>query len=242
MNEYLLSIDRTDYETASTIRARHARELSIAEKALDQILRGLSDFGSEKQKPDNRLESARLFLATRSFNSLRTAVQVLERGYYQQAMTLVRMAREDQAVALDIEHPPTLAALLDGEGKLTLGKMAKRVSAKTKEVWDDDYGMLSEYGAHPRRESLRALVVDGPDGQILLRPGGRYDETWSNVVLYYILRELVQVFATVAKVTALAGIDWAISALPTLEDLDLLWRQIDERARSELGDSVEDSE
>ena len=52
MNGYLLSIDRTDDETASTIRARHASELSVAEEALDQILRGLSDFGSEKQKPD----------------------------------------------------------------------------------------------------------------------------------------------------------------------------------------------
>ncbi len=248
MNGYLLSIDRTDDETASTMRARHARELSAAEEGLDQILRGLSDFGSEKQKPDNRLESARLFLATRSFNSLRTAVQVLERGYYQQAMTLVRMAMEDRVVALDIEHhPPTLAALLDGEGKLgrgnlTLGKMAERVSAKTREVWHDDYGMLSEYGAHPRLKSLRELVADGPDGQILLRPGGLYDEMWSNVVLYYTLRELVQVFATVAKVTALAGIDWVTSALPTQEDLDLLWRQIDERAREELGESVEDSE
>ena len=86
MNGYVLSIDRTDAETAAIIRERHAREFSAVEAALNEILRGLSDFGSQKLKPDNRLESARLFLATRSFNSLRTAVQVLERGYYQQAM------------------------------------------------------------------------------------------------------------------------------------------------------------
>ena len=248
MNGYLLSIDRTAAETASIIRERHAREFSAVEAALDDILRGLSDFGSRKQKPDNRLESARLFLATRSFNSLRVALQVLERGYYQQAMALVRMAQEDQMVALDSEsHPATLSALLDddsklGRGDLALGKMAERVSAKTKETWDDDYGMLSRYGAHPRRGSIEELVEVGPDGQIVLRPGSHYDETWVNVVLYYILRELVQVFATVAKVTALAGIDWVTSALPTLKEVDLLWRQIDERAREQLGEPIESPE
>ena len=138
MNGYLLTVDKTDAETAAIIRERHAREFSAVEAALDDILRGLSDYGSRRGKPDNRLESARLFLTTRSFNSLRTAAQVLERGYYQQAMALVRMAMEDQMVALDSEsHPATLSALLDDDSKLgkrdlALGKMAERVSAKTK--------------------------------------------------------------------------------------------------------------
>ena len=245
MNGYLLSIDKTDDQAASTIRARHGRELDAAEAALDDILRGLSDFGAQKRKPDNRIESARLFLATRSFNSLRTAIQVLERGYYQQAMALVRMAKEDQLVAQDIENnPPTLAALLDGKdklgkGTLTFGKMAERVSTKAKRVWDDDYGMLSEYGAHTRLKSLRELVTTDPNGQILLQAGGRYDEMWVNVVLYYALRELVQVFATVAKLTAFAGIDWAPGAMSTLAEVDSLWRRIDQRAREQLEESIE---
>ena len=248
MNGYLMAVDEAAAETAAIIRERHAREFSAVEAALDDILRGLSAFGSQKQKPDSRLESARLFLATRSFNSLRTAAQMLERGYYQQAMALVRMAKEDQMVALDSEsNPSTLSALLDDDGKLgrrdlALGKMAERVSAKTKEAWDDDYGMLSRYGAHPRRGSLEELVEVGPDGQIVLRPGSHYDETWVYVVLYYTLRELVQVFATVAKITALAGIDWVTSSLPTLKELDLLWRQIDDRAREQLGEPIESSE
>ena len=99
MNGYLLSIDRTDAEIAAIIRERHAREFSAVEAALNEILRGLSDFGSQKLKPDNRLESARLFLATRSFNSLRTDVQVLERGYYQQAMAYGK-GRPDGRVGL----------------------------------------------------------------------------------------------------------------------------------------------
>ena len=158
------------------------------------------------------------------------------------------MAKEDQMVALDSESNfATLSALLDddsklGSGDLALGKMAERVSAKTKEAWDDDYGMLSRYGAHPRRSSIEELVEVGPDGQIVLRPGSHYDETWVNVVLYYTLRELVQVFATVAKVSAFAGIDWVTNVMPTLKEVDFLWRQIDRRAREELGEPLEDSE
>ena len=225
MNGYLMTVDKADAETAAIIRERHAREFSAVEAALEDILRGLSDFGSQKLNPDDRLESARLFLATRSFNSLRTAAQVLERGYYQQAMALVRMAKEDQMIALDSEsNPAALSALLDddgelGRGDLSLGKMAERVSAKTKEAWNDNYGMLSRYGAHPRRGSIEKLVEIGPNGKIVLRPGSHYDETWVSVVLYYTLRELVQVFATVAKVTAFAGIDWVTSAVPTLNEL-----------------------
>ena len=245
MNGYLLTIDRTDDKTASTLRERHAHELRAGEAALDAIIRGLTEFGPENRHRDDDLESARLLLATRTFNSLRAAFQVLERGYYQQAMALVRMAMEDGLVALDIEHhPPTLAALLDGQGKLgkgklTFGKMAERVSAKRREVWGNDYGMLSEHGAHTRLNSLRGLVVVGSDGQQVIRPGGHYDETWVNVVLYYAMRELVQVIATVAKVTASAGSDWITSALPIQKELDSLWRQIDERAREELGEPIE---
>ena len=248
MNAYLLSIDKTDDETASTILERHTRELRAGEAALDAIIRGLTEFGPENRHRDDDLESARLLLATRTFNSLRAAFQVLERGYYQQAMALVRMAMEDRLVSLDIEHyPTTLAALLDGEGKLgrgnlTFAKMAERVSAKSKEVWVDDYGILSEHGTHTRLNSLRGLVVVGPDGQQVIQPGGYYDETWVNVVLYYALRELVQVFATIAKVTAFAGIDWVTSAMPTLEEVDFLWRRIDERAREELGEPISDSD
>ena len=114
--------------------------------------------------------------------------------------------------------------------------------AKTKVAWDDDYGMLSHYGAHPRRGSIEELVEISSDGQIVLRPGSHYDEMWANVALYYMLRELVQVFATVEKITAAAGIYWTIGALSALEEVDTLWRQIDRRAREELGEPLSEPE
>ena len=149
MIRYLHSIAATDNEVASIIRAEHARELDAVYAALDEILRGLSDFGTKQGKPNSPIESARLFLATRSFNSLYSAAMLLERGYYQQAMSLVRMAKEDQLVARDAEHNSlTLGALLHdkgriGSGGLSLARMAERASSKTKEAWERTTGFLA---------------------------------------------------------------------------------------------------
>ena len=131
-------IESNENDVSSQIRMNHGRELEVVDAALDQILQGLDAFAYEKQRPDSRLEDAQMFLAVRSFNSLHIARQLLERGYYQQASVLVRMAMEDQLVAEDAEtHPPTLDALLDDKGSissgdLTYGKMAERISPKPK--------------------------------------------------------------------------------------------------------------
>ena len=189
MNKYVQRINQLDQATADTIRENHSVELEVFETALDQLIRGFYDFSSLKPRPDNRLESARLFLSTRSINSLRIALQSLERGYYQQAMTLVRMVYEDQLVAKDIEnHPPTLKALLEGEGRIgkgqfTFAEMAKRISPEAKAKWDDDYGKLSEYAAHTRLASIRGLNTIGPDGQEVLQLGSQYDKVRTMITL-----------------------------------------------------------
>ena len=134
-------IELNENDVSSQIRMNHGRELEVVDAALDQILQGLDAFAYEKQRPDSPLEDAQMFLAVRSFNSLHIARQLLERGYYQQASVLVRMAMEDQLVAEDAEtHPPTLDALLDDKGSirrgdLTFGKMAERISPEAKKAW-----------------------------------------------------------------------------------------------------------
>ena len=241
----LWGVAKIEDEVAAKIRTSHARELKVVDAALEQILRGFRDFASRKQRPDNRLERARLFLATRSFNSLRMAVQTVGRGNYQQALTLVRMAMEDGVVANDVENnPPTLAALLDGEGRLSKGdlayaRMAERLSPKAKEVWDDDYGWVSKSAAHPRLESMRGLTTSGPDKQTILRPGGYYDEVEVVNVLYYLLRELVQLMAQITKVTAEAGIDWVTGAMPIFKEVESAWTRLDKWACDRLGESTQ---
>ena len=95
MENHNRALEAIENEVASAILANHACELALVDADLNQIIIGFNDFSSLKGRPDNRLESAWIFLAIRSFNALRTARQTLERGYYQQAMTLVRIAMED---------------------------------------------------------------------------------------------------------------------------------------------------
>ena len=222
------------------IRENHARELAVVDDALNQIISGLNDFGSLKAKSNSRLGSARLFLATRSFNSLRIARLTLECGYYQQAMTLVRMVMEDQLIANDAEiHPPTLDALLDNNGKigsgdLSLTKMAERISPKAREEWDANYGHASKYAAHPRQLSLYGLTSTDSNGHRTLRLGGRYDEVEVNNVLYHLTLQLVEVGITTEKLTLTVGSSWAGSALPVFKELISICQQIDERAGKQL--------
>ena len=136
-------IELNENEVASLIRMNHGRELEVVDAALDQILQGLDTFAYVKQRPDSRLEDAQMFLAVRSFNSLHIARQVLERGYYQQASALVRMAMEDQLVAEDAEtHPPTLDALLDDKGSISSGDL-------TYARW------LNEFHPKPKKRGMR---------------------------------------------------------------------------------------
>ena len=239
MKSYLLDLRQRGERTMSTIQEKHEDDLVLVEEALELILRGWTEFASQKQRPDNRLESARLFLVTRSFNSLRMALPILEQGYYQQAMALTRMAMEDQLIAHDIEtHTSTLNTLLDGKGKLHFPSMARRISAKAKAAWDYDYRILSEYSVHPRDKSLQWLNSVGPDGLPNLLPGSSYDREKILIALYYLLRELQKVMETLAKVCCSAEIDRDANLVSgyasTVEKIELRWRQIDERAREQV--------
>ena len=233
---HLRGVESNENEVAAQTRERRGHELAAVDSALDQILQGFDALANLKAGPDSRLEEAQVILAVRSFNSLHTARQVLEQGYYQQASTLVRMAMEDQLVSEDAErHPPTLDALLDGKGSinsgdLTFGKMAERISPEARETWDLNYGNLSERAAHPRRKSLMALVT----ARGTLPPGGNYDEVGVNAVLFYLLDQLQMVLRTVGVLTESAGSPWLEGAAPVFNDVIALHRQIDEWARQQL--------
>ncbi len=236
-------VKTNELEVAAVVRQKHENEILVVEEALNELLRAFNEFSSIKGSPDNDLESARLHLTIRSFNSLLNAKRVLEFGYYQQALTLIRMAMEDQLVAEDAEgNPPTLAALMRdegriGKGNLTLSHMAKRISEKAKEAWDDNYGFLSAYAAHPRTRSLRGLSVASQEGHLVLEPGSNYDGLWVNVGLCFILRELVQVMANVAKLTAGVGGSWQQDAIPVFSKVSYLWQELEAWASGQLEES-----
>ena len=248
MESYIYGIEVIENEVSSTILENHSHELEVVYAALEQILRGFNEFSDRKERPDNKLEGARVFLTIKSFNSLRVAMKVLENGYTQQALTLIRTVMEDQLVVEDAEnYPPTLDALFDdecemGKGKLTLSNMAQRLSSKTKAAWDSNYGFASRYAGHPRPLSIRKLVFLGPGGKITLRPGSHYDKVEVNTVIFYTLGEILKVFATMTKLTSSVGSDWVNDALPVFKKIESLYYRMDEEASKELGEMDETTE
>ena len=243
-NEWLLSgIEATENEVARVIQENHSHELEIVYAALEQILRGFNEFSDRKERTDNKLEGARIFLTIKSFNSLRGAMSELERGYTQQALTLIRTVMEDQLVVEDAEnYPPTLDALFDeenklGRGQFTFSNMAKRLSPKAKEVWDSNYGFMSRFAAHPRHLSIRKLIAVDTDGKMTIRPGSHYDRVEVSTVILYTLGKLLNVMATMAKLTHSVGSNWADDALPVVKRVNSLFYRIDEWAQKELEES-----
>jgi len=152
------SLEDRDAQAKAITREQHSSELRLAEDLLTACLQGFTSLGSFTPTADNRVQHAQLLLATRAFNSVRwCAYDLLQMGYYTQALTLIRSAMEDYLTALDCEKcEATVEAILDGKtelgrGKLTYTEMAKRQSEKFQKAWKHNYGGLSEYAAHAQR-------------------------------------------------------------------------------------------
>ena len=146
------------------------------------------------------LQAARIHLITRSLNSIRMACVALLYGYYQQALTLLRMVAEDQLAARDAaRYRPTLDALMNNSAQIDRPKqMAKRESPEFLKRWEDYYGLLSSYGAHPRSESISGLRAFNPvEGVHTIQPGPHYEEAWIKVILHVIGAELSAIIDTV---------------------------------------------
>ena len=188
--------------------ALHHSELKSIYSGLECLTQGLNECApivETEQKPaDKELKSVLLGLAWRSVDSLRMAVVALEMGYYQQGLASVRISEEDCLTAMDATtYPPTLAALLKGEGKIGRGdlrydKMAERMSVDYEKAWQEIYGFLSKHGAHPRYESLKGLARIGPQGESIFRAG--YEERDANELLKFIARGCINTVNAVVYV------------------------------------------
>ena len=209
--------DQVGKETAK----KHGEEVRLTEDLLECCLRGVSRVGSFTRSAENELQYAQLLLVTRSFNSLHCAFKMLKQGYYSQTLTLVRSASEDVLTALDCEkNAATLKAILGGnaerlgKGKLTYTEMAKRQGDKFYKAWQYNYGVLSEYAAHARKNSLKVLV--DPETHTL-RLGSHYDRELFIGACHALLAEAIKTADTIAKVLVPKAQPWQRETWPTLK-------------------------
>ena len=243
MNRHLLTIDGRDDKVKAVIRSSHASEFAIVEEGLECIARAFLAWETQQDRLPSRLDTVRVSLAIRSFNSIRIALTALISGYYQQAWTLVRSVMEDQLVAQDAEiHTPTLEALLTrksklGRGDLSLNKMAERISPQAKDKWDRDYGRLSTFAAHPRYESVLGILAMDPEGQYTLQLGGHYDEREAEFFLLFLIHDtlgqLKNIMKTIVQASPSVDYELALSCLSFLKKIEGFYDQINQMAEQE---------
>lgn len=199
---------------------KHGAELKLAKDLLTCYLRGFGRLGSFTRTEDNDLHYAWLLLTTRSFNSLRSAYALLQQGYYDQAIMLIRSVQEDWLLAADCKNnPETLRVFFRrdsqlGKGQFTYTEMARRISQEFYEkTWKYNYGSLSTI-AHARERSLRILV--DPDTKNL-RLGSHYDRTLFIGTCQTLLRSAMLMLDFLAKVLGTDALPWKKETLPKWE-------------------------
>lgn len=87
---------------------KHGKEIELLATMLNLYTNGFSSTGSlDDQNSDTSW--VWLFLITRSFHSLRCSISLMQKGYYAQAMTLLRMVTEAYFICGNTVNDPTIA-------------------------------------------------------------------------------------------------------------------------------------
>ncbi len=71
------------------------REIELFAEILSVFISGFNHMGSFELKEDNETEYIWLLIVTRCFHSIRCSINLMLKGYYSQAMSLLRIGTED---------------------------------------------------------------------------------------------------------------------------------------------------
>jgi len=211
-------LKETESDVIRETSSKHQKELNTVQKLFNAYLTGFEVIGSFTRTKDNDLQYAWLKLTTRSFNSMRCAYILLERGYYTQVLSLLRSVDEDWLMAKDCEkNSPTLDALLYdkgqlGKGDLTFSKMAGRQGIKP--LWDSGYGHLSLF-VHPRPLSLKVLVDPGTK---TLRLGASYYRVLFLYCCEVLIRDALRMTEYLVSLLGSKAAEWQKQTWPIVQE------------------------
>ena len=206
---FLVPTLKAEEKVLTATRQKYGEAFALFDEALELFIERVNLFGNKKLDSPSKLQPARLHLMVRSIKSIRIARMALLLGYYQQALTVVRMVAENELVARDAAiNSATLDALLleaplkeDDDDDIPIDKfavMAKRQSPEFKKWWDWYYGKkLSIYGAHPRNASMSSLYHHDPTKEVItLDVLPFYNEDFIEPILCIMAAELWRMFET----------------------------------------------
>jgi len=129
---------------------KDAREMELLATMLNLYINGFSSTGSlNHQNSDTNWVS--LFLITRSFHSFRCSIALMQKGYYAQAMALLRMVTEAYFICGNTKNDHTIAdAILrnkpnrpDGRTIFNYKKLAHNMGSSV--MYDKDYAFECKF-------------------------------------------------------------------------------------------------
>lgn len=182
------SVDEGDRAAEAETRKYHGDWWDALEGLLNAYLAAFRAVGQFKVSEENRLQQMQLRLVSRSFNSLRQAMNLWTATYYSQAIILARAVLEDWLVCMDsLQFEETIEVLAKGEQPKSFKAMADRSLTPELRDWfygseppdEGMYGFMSTL-SHPRSRALAVQIGNDQDGTSL-RLGAKYDQTLATV-------------------------------------------------------------
>ncbi len=197
--------------TGREIREKHTDEMVVLNDALIQTAEALR----EAPRQDDALNKAWMLLAVKNYQSLLSAMLLLDYGHYSQSVVMLRCSRECMLTAIHAEnHPDTVKKVRDGD-RVNFTRMAQDIGDKYD--WEI-YGDLSNF-SHP--SGTRAEVRFSPEGEQSLPLGVEpYDELRVVTVIVGVANELLDLLGLVKQMFSKFGSDF--SASEAAESLDSL--------------------
>lgn len=151
------SIVEQERQTLETTKRNHAREIEILTGMLNTFTSGFNCIVSFAPTDDNESELIWLLLSARCLHSIRCSIDLILKGYYSQAMSMIRTITEDWFICGNVESGDDVRnCLLRDKGKMPkYAELAKRMKAMN--IYKGDYRYQSKF-IHSSKLSLRVLV------------------------------------------------------------------------------------
>jgi hypothetical protein len=224
------SLEEFELKVKNTTVTDKKAELDIIENLLNQHLAAFRVLHEFKSGEVQRLELAWLLLVVHGFNSLRCAYDLLQKGYYGQAVILIRAAEEDYLTCRHCEiNQETVEALLAGKSRVSkFGKMAKDISTEFRKNWDTNYGQLSEV-AHPRQLAM-GMTANWKESKMNL--GANYDENHFIAMCHALLRSAVGMTECLTKLLGENALQWQKESFPAFQEACAYVKKISEETGS----------
>jgi hypothetical protein len=145
----------------------HKDEIRLIKNMLLVFMQGFNLIGKFTFNEENKITSAWILLVVRSFRSMRSAMVLMLRGYYIQAISLLRTVTEDWLICQDCtENEKTLQIILfdqDRTRRLNYSEMAERT--KNRKIYEQDY---KDYSKFLHASSLSLASQKSPDSNKIM--------------------------------------------------------------------------